>query len=363
MQFRYTHEEFNALHGTVGDRQFFGSTASPILHSEDTDTFHIRRARLLFSGYVFSPDIYYQLQLQHETGEAATAASQTNLFDLFVNFKQLPYANVQIGQYKVFFNRTQILSTGMLQLVERSIVQDAFIANGINRRDQGITVMSDSTKYPVNYYLGIFNGTGISLSNAPAGFRNPNEFMYVARLEADVLGKPGYLQDDFAYSVTPQFGIAGGYAYNAGLDTVNFATALRSVGNGRLANQGNVDLGTWNAEVVFKYKGFSAQVEYWFRTQDQHGPGTLGNASGFNVQSGYYVIPQKVEVALRYGYYDPDTHIGHDLIREATGGMTWLFSGHDHKIQMDFSRLQIGTVTTNSQLGESRVRVQYQFWF
>lgn len=55
LQFRYTHDEFNSLYGTVGDTQNFGSAANPVRRTEDVDMFSVRRARLVFSGYAFSP--------------------------------------------------------------------------------------------------------------------------------------------------------------------------------------------------------------------------------------------------------------------------------------------------------------------
>ncbi len=47
-----------------------------------------------------------------------------------------------------------------MQFAERAPVMDAFTASGMNRRDIGITIMNDDEIYPVNYYVGIFNGAG-----------------------------------------------------------------------------------------------------------------------------------------------------------------------------------------------------------
>src|SRR5438093_13163348 len=35
-----------------------------------------------------------------------------------------------------------------------------FTVNGLNRRDIGLTIMNDDEVYPINYYLGVFNGGG-----------------------------------------------------------------------------------------------------------------------------------------------------------------------------------------------------------
>ena len=82
------------------------------------------------------------------------------LLDYYVLSTHFPLFNVQLGQYKVFFNRSQINNTASMQFAERALVMDAFTASGLNRRDIGITIMNDDEIYPVNYYLGIFNGAG-----------------------------------------------------------------------------------------------------------------------------------------------------------------------------------------------------------
>jgi hypothetical protein len=385
IQFRFIDDRFNPLYDTLGDTRNFGGTgANAVRRSEDVDTFQLRRARLVFSGHAFSPDVLYYFQLQSETGsEYATAGSSMSVTDAYVHLKQLPLANLRIGLHKPFFNRTQIVSTGELQFVDRAIVHDAFPANGFERRDQGITLMTDRSKYMLNYQIGVYNGAGRTV--AQGGFASPNEFMYVGRLEADLLGKPGYDQGDAAYSVTPQLSVATAYAYNPGLDTNNAtfigaATTggtLRGVGNGRLANQGMVDLGTFAGEGVFKYLGFSLQAEYFFRNQDRHthtvtalsptSAGSVGNATGWYAQSGYYVIPKKLEFQARYGWFDPDTRSSQDLIKETAGGAHWLFDGHDQKISLEYAYIISGTGSFSTggrgDLRENRVRIQYQLWF
>ena len=70
------------------------------------------------------------------------------------------WLNVQAGQFKVYFDRSQVNSTAAMQFASRAYVSDAFTAGGINRRDVGITIMNDEEVYPINYYFGVFNGVG-----------------------------------------------------------------------------------------------------------------------------------------------------------------------------------------------------------
>src|SRR5512146_334708 len=263
-----------------------------------------------------------------------------------------------------------------MQFANRAIAMDAFTASGLNRRDVGVTIMNDEEIYPVNYYFGVFNGTGPLINRfvqfsseeptvgCPGGqtggnpFPSPatgcpvnqrslnanvrtsvNQLMYVARLQANLMGRAGFGEGDIAYSETPQMLVGGAYAYNPAIDTstdnafvgidlanLNVRRSLAALGNGRMLGQGVVDFSTWTLDYAFKYRGFSLQAEYWFRNVTRHNkglpclqtatqggpcttfaPGQFGNSTGWYVQSGYYVIPRKLEVAARYAYWDPDT--------------------------------------------------------
>ena len=83
---------------------------------------------------------------------------ELSLLDMNFTSTHFKWANVQLGQYKVYFNRSQINSTASMQFADRSLVQDAFTASGLDRRDIGITIMNDEELFPINYYFGVFNG-------------------------------------------------------------------------------------------------------------------------------------------------------------------------------------------------------------
>ncbi|MFO0734009.1 MAG: porin [Nitrospiraceae bacterium] len=126
----------------------------------EASSFNLRTARLYFMGHLFSPDLKYYIQLAGETAENAQAPGAISVFDMNVTSTHLPWLNVQIGQFKTYFNRSQINSTASMQFAGRALAMDAFTANGLNRRDVGITIMNDEEVYPVNYYFGVFNGSG-----------------------------------------------------------------------------------------------------------------------------------------------------------------------------------------------------------
>ena len=398
-------KNFPELLGVFGDYRANRS-------SDNGSQFNLRRARLLFLGHLFNPDFKYFIQVGFETAENAQNPGSAVLLDYYLTSSHLPLFNVQAGQYKVFFNRAQINSTASMQFAERAPVQDAFTANGLNRRDIGITVMNDDEIYPVNYYLGVFNGAGplfnrygafdseqpipdcpggqtggnpfpspatcpTNQRNINANFRgNINQLMYAGRLQWNIMGRPGYGEGDLAYSETPQLAVAGGLAYNPDVNTssnnayigidlanLNFRRQLATFGNGRQLGWGNVNFTTYAFDSVYKFRGFSLQGEWYFKNIERtfkgapclqsagvggpcttFSPGLLGNATGWYVQSGYYVIPRKVEVAARYSYWDPDTNASGDLIKEVDASLNWYpFGSYDYSVMLTYSNIAMGT--------------------
>ena len=386
-QLRYTHWERNSLYRTLGDAKnfpeflgVFGNLRSS-RYEGSADTFQVRRARLYFMGHLFDPDLKYFIQLRAETGEEAANAASVQLFDWNFQFTRWRWANFWVGQYKVLFNRSQINSTASMQFAERALVMDAFTASGLNRRDIGITLMNDAN-FPFNYYFGVFNGQGPNVTGlgsfqsegidgtdnfrgrqyaVGSSFRNnANELMYVARLNWNILGNPGYAEGDLAYSQTPQISVGGGYAYNPAINTsssydsadpVNSNFSLQSdltdltiakrqlgaTGNGRLLGNGVMNLTTWTLDANIKYRGWSLHSEFFFRNNTlreqviRNIPRQLGNSTGWYVQSGYYLIPKQLEVAARYAYWDPDTKASEDLIHQVDASLSYYFhSTYDH---------------------------------
>ncbi len=363
----------------------------------------------MLMGHLFTPDLKFFVQFAGETAENAQNPGSVQLLDAAVTSTHMPLFNVIGGQYKVYFNRSEINSATSMQFAERSGVMDAFTASGLNRRDIGITIMNDEEIYPINYYFGVFNGLGPGFNrfgtfsseqpteecpggqtgggppNCPATQRNLNanlrsdisQLMYVARLNFNILGRPGYGEGDMAYSETPQLAVGGGYAYNPAINTstdnafigidlanLNVRRQLATFGNGRELGWGTLDFSTYAFDGVFKYRGFSLQGEWYWKNVNRHqksapcvqtvsavnltcsvfAPGLLGNATGWYVESGYFLIPRKFQAAARYSWWDPDTNAAGDLIKQVDFALSYYVNGtYDHQIQIQYTNLFMGT--------------------
>ena len=121
-------------------------------------------------------------------------------------------------------------------------------------------------------------------------------------------------------------------------------------------------------DFILKYKGFALQAEGFVRNVDTHDHSKrIGNATGYYVQAGYFLVPKTIEVVGRYNAMDPDTRIGNDLITSGAGGLNWYLNGHEHKVQLDYgvitTRFGAADVGGGVALIENRFRLQYTIVF
>ncbi|MBH0179824.1 MAG: hypothetical protein HP491_18680, partial [Nitrospira sp.] len=293
----------------------------------------------------------------------------------------------------------------------------------------------DEEKYKLNYAIGVWGGVGANLTREgtavsqnvlpPTGGGGPNagttrtynydtrfltgEMMYTARVLYKIAGNPGYGQGDILNSRTPQAAIAFGYAYDP---AQNYLSSIRSdiverafrqrvaaAYNGRLLGGGIYDFHTYELDFIAKYQGWSIQAEGFYRDQNVRNanggtkpfdlgtiptsplavgpPVALGDAWGWYVQVGKYVIPRKLEVAVRYGVHDPSIRQKKDLTKELGIAISYSFDGtYNNRLILDYSNITMGSGGRapdrfpfenlpgfGLDLVENRFNVQYQFFF
>jgi len=440
-QVRYSYSTFNNAWGTVGDsrnEEILGGQVEfrAFKRQANSSQFTIPRSRLQFMGYAFDPDLRYNISLQmdsspwNEEGSNGRAALQ----DAYVSSWHIPWATVQVGQQRVWFNRALISSIATSTFADNMIVQNMFASNLQSSRDVGINILSDEDQYKFNYAFGIWGGVGANLSRdgtavsqrvlpptggggQPSGTTRTynydtrfmsGELMYTARLLYKISGNPGYGQGDILNSRMPQAAIAFGYAYDPGQNYLSatrsdivdraYRQAVAKVMNGRLLGGGIYDFQTYELDFIMKYQGWSLQTEGYYRHQRvrnkdsgtvpfdlttiptpsiQGPPVALGQAWGWYAQVGKYIIPRKLELAVRYGVLDPSTKQTHDLTKEFGVAINYSFDGtYNNRLVIDYSNITMGSGGRapdrfpfesvpgfGQDLVENRINVQYQFYF
>lgn len=333
--------------------------------SESTQqALQIRRARLQFIGHVFSPNIEYKTEFAFSPRDMAfeDAPQRTPILDWYIDFTHLRDLSLRVGQYKIPFNRQRVISSGDLQLVDRSIANAEFTLD----RDIGVDIRSNDFLglEKLRYYAGVYMGEGRDVFEM-TGF----DLQYLARVELLPFGLfNDYEEADFARTWKPRLSLGLAYAYQD--------DALRNRGaRGDVpADGGTTDIHNVAADAMLKFAGFSAFGEFFWRdgTRD-FGEATLvgedgverpapreaaRDGLGWMVQAGYLIPRIPVELAARYGQNRRlRTDSGVADADEFGGGISWYMGGHPLKLQVDYFRLWTdGTISD----GTDAVRLQLQ---
>ena len=328
--------------------------------------FLVRRARLKFDGFAFSPKLKYKLELGLSNRDISGASEFTNnapryILDAVIKWNFYQNFELWAGQTKLPGNRERVISSANLQQVDRSLLNSRFNID----RDFGIQIRHHfnlTESFIVKEILSIAQGEGRNVTTGNLG-----GYQYTGRIELLPFGnftsKGDYKGSDLKREDTPKLAMGVGYDYN------NNAVKTRS-------NQGSymeTDIGFYetNISTVFidamlKYKGFSFMAEYADRdAKDPFAKNSDGYLTedevqvghGLNLQTGY-LFKNNWEVSGRYTNIKLDKNItGKNPENQYTLGVSKYIVGHSLKVQSDISYLEIDG---NNQL---MYRLQFDIHF
>jgi len=331
----------------------------------DVQDFQLRRARLQFGGTMWSKHNKYKVEfafsprdssLQPLTSEVAPNVVQTTpLLSWYMHFDYLRDATLRVGQYKIPYSRERVISSGNLQMIDRSLANAEFTLD----RDIGFDIRSkdflglDMFKY----YLGVYSGEGRNASNKTVGAGDLG-LMYLARFEFLPLGifKDDYSSGDFARS-KPRLSFGATYSY---LD--NVARNKGIIGKTTLFPE-NVDASVnsknASADVFFKMYGFSLHSEWFWREFTNITEGR--NGWGAMLELGYIFPRSGLGIATRYGIIENNGSITNLNKKNEVGfALSYYFAHHNLKIQADVFRIY---EPLKLKAGNDRIRIQMQTAF
>lgn len=318
--------------------------------TEGSSKFLTRRARLKFDGFAFSPKLQYKLELglsNRDISGASTYTSNSPRYILDAVLKWNFYKNLVlwVGQTKLPGNRERVVSSGNLQLVDRSLLNSRFNID----RDMGAQLRHHfklGNNFTIKEMVSVSQGEGRNVTSDNLG-----GYQWTGRIEFLPFGsfksKGDYSCSDLKREDKPKLAIGTTYDYH------DRAVKTRSnLGSYMLNDVGyyQTDIYTVFIDAMFKYKGFSLMAEYADRqaedpiAKDSDGTETgdivsIGN--GINTQMGY-LFKNNWEVAARFTQITLDKKItGKDIETQYTLGVSKYFSGHKLKVQSDFSYLTI----------------------
>ena len=327
----------------------------------------IRRSRLKFDGFAYSPKLKYKVELGLSNRDQSGASQYTSnapryILDAVLKWNFSGNFVLWLGQTKLPGNRERVISSANLQQVDRSLLNSRFTID----RDMGIQMRHHfnlTDTFLVKEIFSMAQGEGRNITKGNLGGHQ-----YTTRLElfpfGDFASKGDYKGSDLKFEQNPKLSLGFAYDFN------NNASKTRSNQGSYMTNDVgffSTNISTLFIDAMFKYKGFSLMAEYADRDAKdpfaKNSDGTLTNdivqvGSGLNLQSGY-LLSKTVEVSGRYTNISMDKNItGKGAENQYTLGISKYISGHSLKVQTDVSYTDIG-FKTNQLLYRIQVDIHF----
>ena len=327
----------------------------------------IRRSRLKFDGFAFSPKLKYKVELGLSNRDQSGASIYTSnasrqILDAVLKWNFSGNFVLWFGQTKLPGNRERVISSANLQQVDRSLLNSRFTID----RDIGIQLRHHfnlTDTFLVKEIFSIAQGEGRNITTGNVGGHQ-----YTTRVElfpfGDFKSKGDYKGSDLKFEPSPKLSLGVAYDFN------NNASKTRSnQGSYMLNDTGfySTNISTLFVDAMYKHQGFSLMAEYANRTADdafaKNSDGSLTGAevqvgNGLNIQTGY-LLSKTVEFSGRYTNISLDREItGKGSENQYTLGLSKYIAGHSLKVQTDVSYTDIG-FKTNQLL--YRVQVDIHF--
>ena len=305
--------------------------------------FLIRRARLKFDGFAFSPKLKYKLEVGLSNRDISGASiynsnSPRLILDAILKWNFFENFELWAGQTKLPGNREQLISSANLQTVDRSLLNSQFNID----RDMGMQLhhfFVIGKKFIVKEIVSISQGEG---RNVTAG--NLGGFQYTGRTEILPFGDfDAYLGGDFKRELSPKLALGVSFDHNKNAVRTNSNSGTYMINDTGFFE---TDINTFYVDAMFKYQGFLFMGEYAKRTSDNaiaiNSDGTTTGAivnvgDGINLQAGY-LFKNNYEIVGRYTNITLDKGItGRGVEKQYTAGISKYFVGHKLKVQTDIS--------------------------
>lgn len=338
--------------------------------------FEQTRTRLMLSGHVFTPDLQYLVQIDPTRNERFAGGQDpasdlpTGLYyleDAWVRYRLAPQWYIRGGQFKLPFNREELVDPSRQLAVERSLVNESLNLG----RSQGIELQwrGENDRFNLAVHDGATDDIGATLR---VGLVDPEPRINMAALREDaewaVAGRWESLLsgswrqfDDFTSPPGDDFGLLWGAAAHFYKTESNGAPgAARDERRWYGATTDlSVEFGGANlfGSLMYHYIDGSQQFDFWAAV----------------IQGGWFIAPEH-ELFARWEWGETEPVAQADVM-VMTAGWNWYLDGHDLKLTMDFGFAEsiIDLIWTSEVAGFRRdfrrdehqwvIRSQFQFIF
>ena len=330
-------------------------------NGEDYDpvdiNFSVRRARLKFGGFAFSPKLKYKIELGLSNRDISGANVYNRntpryILDAVVMWNFYENFELWAGQTKLPGNIERVVSSANLQLIDRSLLNSKFNID----RDMGIHLRHKlrlGGNWIIKEKFSISQGEGRNITEGNIG-----GLQYTSRLELLPFGefssKGDYFQGDLKRekSIKAMFGFTYDINENAVKSRSNMGSYLIQSSGGLF----ETDITTIFLDGVIKYNGFALTGEYANRDADQiealeedgktKTGAVVGAGSASNIQ-GSYLFKNNFEITARYTNINFKKITRLSDLKQITFGVSKYIVGHSLKIQADISLLNASGIKDN----------------
>jgi phosphate-selective porin OprO/OprP len=334
----------------------------------------VRRYRLKFDGFVYSPKVRYKLELglsNHDLSgfSAATKYSPRLVLDAVVMWNFAKNWEVWFGQTKLPGNLERVISSANLQLVDRSRLNSEFTLD----REFALQLRNHHTigdKFVMREKFAVSGGEGRNVTIDNVGGHH-----VMGRLELLPFGlfesKGDYKGGDLKREKTPKLMLASTYSHNGaarktkgsqGVYFVDLDPDHGDVDPDNIYKGITADVQTLFVDMMFKYRGFSFMGEWAKRDASATADNLVNEGAGLNLATGY-LFKSNWEVAARYTQVDVTGYKHIRSIRDQyTVGVSRYVVGHKLKVQSDITyedRAEFAAIKNNNRLG-FRIQVEIQ---
>jgi hypothetical protein len=311
----------------------------------------IRRSRLKFDGFAYSPKLQYKVELGLSNRDQSGASKHTGnapryILDAVLKWNFSGNFILWFGQTKLPGNRERVISSANLQQVDRSLLNSRFTID----RDMGMQLRHHfklTDRFLVKEIVSISQGEGRNITTGNIGGHQ-----YTTRIAlfpfGDFADKGDYKGGDLKFEATPKLSLGFVYDFN------NNASKTRSNQGSYMTNDTgfySTNISTLFIDAMYKHQGFSLMAEYANRTAaDAFAKNTDGSLTGDEVQVGRglnlqtgYLLSKTLEISGRYTNISLNKEItGKGAENQYTLGLSKYISGHKLKVQTDLSYTDIG---------------------
>lgn len=315
------------------------------------NTLSLERIRLGFDGHAYTPDLRYTLVLDANSDSAA----EVSFLDAFFSYDfgcsmfdlRPGTLGFRAGKWKSPFSRSREESARRFQFTERSVANLFFDVG----RSTGVSIFGEAEVYnmPARFEVALTNGINSGRDATISAEDLDRNFAWSGRASIDPLGPftPG--ESDLSWSPESILRLGAGVA-GTRLDregNVEFARP-RVVSSGeRLSDLlpgtvGSYDFLMFTIDGHWKVRGFSFIAEYHWRTLYDFTDGAVPTLAdtGLVLQTGYFVIPEKLELLARWSKITGDSGtLGNEFqtTNEIGTGFAWFIRNQDVKFTVDLS--------------------------